>query len=182
MRGEERDRPQEPRQGFTAVGRVLRPHGIRGEIRVQSFSESAVNLRPGKFVYLDGVRRRVDRARHDRGAWILRLRGLTTRNDVEGFRGALLEVPDDEVERESEDSYFLHELIGLRVVTKDGEELGDVVDVLQPGANDVYVVQGPRGEVLVPAIGDVIEQIDVAGGVIVITPLPGMLDESKYPH
>lgn len=161
---------------------MLRPHGIRGEIRVQSFSASGVNLRPGKFVYLDGERRRVDRARHDRDAWILRLRGLTTRNDVEGYRGALLEVPDDEVERESEDSYFLHELIGLRVVTKEGEELGRVVEVMQPGANDVYVVQGPYGEILVPAIGEVIERIDVAGGVMTITPLPGMLDESKYPH
>lgn len=149
---------------------------------MQSFSASGVNLRPGKFVYLDGERRRVDRARHDRDAWILRLRGLTTRNDVEGYRGALLEVPDDEVERESEDSYFLHELIGLRVVTKEGEELGRVVEVMQPGANDVYVVQGPYGEILVPAIGEVIERIDVAGGVMTITPLPGMLDESKYPH
>jgi 16S rRNA processing protein RimM len=65
------------------------------------------------------------------------------------------------------------------VVTTAGEDLGKVVDVLQSGANDVYVVQGPRGEVLVPVIEQVIERIDVSGGVISITPLAGMLDESK---
>jgi 16S rRNA processing protein RimM len=67
----------------------------------------------------------------------------------------------------------------LRVVTTDGEVLGKVVEVLQPGANDVYVVEGERGELLVPATAEVIERIDVSGGEISITPLAGMLDESK---
>ncbi|MCK9517980.1 MAG: ribosome maturation factor RimM [Dehalococcoidia bacterium] len=179
MPGEKRQWPQEPREGYTAVGRVVRAHGLRGELRVVSFSASGVNLQPGRFVELDGQRRRVHRARPDRDAWILQLDGLRDRTQAEQYRGALLEVPDTEVERESEDSYFIHELIGLRVITSDGAEVGEIVDVLQPGANDVYVVRGPRGEVLVPAIAEVIERVDVAGGVIFITPLPGMLDESK---
>ena len=65
------------------------------------------------------------------------------------------------------------------MVTAGGEELGRITEVLQTGANDVYVVTGERGEILVPAIAEVIEAIDVSGGVISITPLPGLLDESK---
>ena len=65
------------------------------------------------------------------------------------------------------------------MVTTTGEDFGTVAEVLQTGANDVYVVHGERGEILVPAIGGVIEDIDVKGGLVSITPLPGMLDESK---
>lgn len=171
--------PEEPREGYTAVGRVLRPHGLGGDVRVKAFSETGVNVQGGRTVFLDGVRREVLRSRADKDAWVLQLEGITNRTAAEEYRGALLEVPDDEVARESEDSYFVHELIGLRVVTSGGEELGTIAEVMQPGANDVYVVQGPRGEILVPVIADVIDRIDVTGGVVVITPLAGMLDESR---
>jgi 16S rRNA processing protein RimM len=179
MPGEKRTWPQEPREGYTAVGRVLRPHGLGGELRIESFSASGVNLQAGRSVFLDGTRRRVQRARADRDAWIVHLQGLRDRTEAEGYRGALLEVLDGDVQRESEDSFFIHELIGLRVVTTEGRDLGELVEVLQPGANDVYVVRGEGGELLIPVIAEVIEHIDVMGGVVVITPLPGMLDESK---
>jgi 16S rRNA processing protein RimM len=157
----------------------LRPHALRGEIRVQAFSASAVNLQKGRPVFLAGELRTVERARPDRDHWIVKLSGLGSRNDVEAVRGELLETADADVLRDDDESYFVHELIGLRVVTTSGAELGRVVEVLQPGANDVYVVRGERGETLVPAIGEVIERIDVKAGEISITPLPGMLDESK---
>lgn len=121
----------------------------------------------------------VERARADQEHWILKLNGINSRNDVELLRGELLEAADNDVQRDDDESYFVHELIGLRVVTAGGEELGRITEVLQTGANDVYVVTGERGEILVPAIAEVIEAIDVSGGVVSITPLPGLLDESK---
>lgn len=171
--------PAEPRDGFTAVGRVVRAHALGGELRVHSFAASGINMQAGRTVYLDGVGRRVQRSRPDRDAWIVKLQGIGSRTAAEPYRGALIEVPDAEVRRESDESYFVHELVGLRVLTADGRELGRLVEVLQPGANDVYVVVGERGEILVPAIAEVIDRIDVREGVVVITPLPGLLDESK---
>lgn len=144
-----------------------------------AYSPTARNLQRGRPVYLGGVRRIVERARADQEHWILKLSGLGSRNDVESFRGELLEAADNDVLRDDDESFFIHELLGLRVVTSKGDELGRVVEVLQTGANDVYVVRGERGEVLVPAISSVIDAIDVSVGVISITPLPGMLDESK---
>jgi len=162
------------------VGRVLRPHALRGEIRVLAYSASGRNLQRGRPVYLMGERRIIERARPDHEGWILKLSGIGHRNDVETLRGELLEAADNDVLRDDDESYFLHELIGLRVViSATGEELGRVAEVLQPGANDVYVVRGEKGESLIPAIAQVIERIDVSGGEISITPLPGMLDESK---
>lgn len=130
-------------------------------------------------MYLAGVRRIVERARPDQEQWILKLSGIGNRNDVEALRGELLEAADNDVLRDDDESYFVHELIGLRVTTVSGQDLGTVSEVLQTGANDVYVVQGESGETLVPAIAGVIEEINVKTGLISITPLPGMLDESK---
>lgn len=158
---------------------MLRPHGLRGELRVQAFSPTARNLQRGRPVYVDTVRRVVERARQDQDAWIVKLHGLDSREQVEHLRGELLEAADTDVLRDDSDSYFVHELIGLMVVTKDGQELGRVAEVLDTGANDVYVVRESERELLVPAIGDVVDSIDVHGGRIIITPLAGMLDESK---
>jgi 16S rRNA processing protein RimM len=156
----------------------LRPHALSGELRLEAFSPSARNIQRGRPVYLRGVRRVVLDARQERDHWLVRLSGLNTREDVEDLHGELLEALDEDVLRDDSESYFVHELIGLSVVTNAGETLGTVVDVLQPGANDVYVVHGDRGEILVPAIGTVVHEIDLAANRIVITPLPGMLDES----
>ncbi len=119
------------------------------------------------------------RARPDKGAWILELDGLNDRTVAESYRGALIEAPDSLIQR-NPDEHFVHELIGLRVETAEGYVVGTISDVLQPGANDVYVVKTSKGEVLVPVIADVVRQIDTASGLVVITPLAGMLDESGY--
>ena len=149
-------------------------------MRVLVYSPSARNIQRGRPVYLEGVRRTVERARADQEHWIVKLSGIGDRTTVERLRGELLEAADNDVLRDDDESYFVHELVGLRVVvTGTGEELGTVADVLQTGANDVYVVNGAKGEVLVPAIAEVIDAIDVSGGEISITPLPGLLDESK---
>jgi 16S rRNA processing protein RimM len=168
----------EPRDGYTAVGRVARSHGLKGELRVAAFAAGAPNLRPGRRPLLGGIPVLITGSRPNGEAWIIATDALRDRTEAEAFRGQLLEVPDGEVEREAADSYFIHELIGLRVITEDGEELGVLSEVLQPGANDVYVVTGPRGEVLVPAIADVVTSIDLPVGVMVITPPPGLLDGS----
>jgi 16S rRNA processing protein RimM len=171
--------PAEPRPGFTAVGRVIRPHGIRGELRVHAFNPAAQNIQHGRTVHLSGEPRQVVRARWDNDGWILQLSGMTTRGQVEELRGELLEVPDAGVVREDSESYFVHELVGLRVVTEEGVDLGAISDVLHTGANDVYVVRGAGGEVLIPAIADVVRDVDLGAGMMRITPLPGLLDESK---
>jgi 16S rRNA processing protein RimM len=137
-------------------------------MRVRGFSAEAPHLQRGRWVWVEGKRRRVRASRWDREAWLLSLSGVESREGAEALRGALLEVRDAEVEREDEESYFVHELVGLRVVTTEGRELGVLREVLQPGANDVYVVAGPDGEVLLPAIAEVVERVDVAEGVMVV--------------
>ncbi len=77
------------------------------------------------------------------------------------------------------DAHLVYEIVGLEVVTEDGKSLGRVSEVLSTGANDVYVVDGPSGETLIPAIASVVEEIDVAGGVLRITDTLSLRDESS---
>ncbi len=169
----------EPREGYTALGVVLRPHGLKGEVRVFAFAEGAPNLQVGRRATIGEQEYRVVTARPDKEAWVLRLSGVGSREDAEAIRGGLMEAPDEDVERDDEESYFIHELVGIEVFTEAGERLGRITEVLQPGANDVYVVSGDRGEVLIPAIGEVVRAVDVGARVMRITPLPGLLDNPQ---
>ena len=156
---------------------MLRPHGNTGELRVAPFNADLPNLQPDGEVYLLGKRRRIERVRWDRGRVLLRLEGLERRGDVEDVRGALLEVAEGELVRHP-DTHLVYEIVGLEVVREDGRSLGEVSEVLSTGANDVYVVKGPAGETLVPAIASVVQAIDVAGGVVRITNELSLGDET----
>ncbi|MXZ89406.1 MAG: 16S rRNA processing protein RimM [Dehalococcoidia bacterium] len=170
--------PTEPREGFVAVGRVLRPHGNTGELRVAPFNPDLPNLQLDGEVYLQGERRRIERVRWDKGRVLLKLAGLERRGQVEDTRGELLEVAEDELLLQA-DAYLVSDIVGLEVVREDGRSLGRVSEVLHTGANDVYVVQGPSGETLIPAIAPVVEAVDVANGVLRITNELGLGDESS---
>ncbi len=146
-------------------------------MRVFAFNPEVPNLRPGVVVHAGEEQYKVRSVRMANKEWLLKLEDVHRREDAERLRGLLLEVPDETIEPEP-DAVFVHDLIGIDVLTDTGEHLGTITDVLQPGANDVYVVSGPRGEVLIPAIGDVVQELDPEGRRLVITPLPGLLNES----
>ena len=105
---------------------------------------------------------------------VVELAGVETAETAAALRGELLYIPVDQAAR-PRGQHFLHEIEGLRVDTEDGRELGRVAEVLRTGANDVYVVDGPLGEVLIPAIAEVVRRVDVPGGRIVVRLLPGLL-------
>lgn len=168
---------------YVAVGTITRPHGVRGEVRVMPVDTDVDRLLELSAVYCSppkgGERRRfvVVRARPDRGAALMTLGGVDTRDAAEGLRGWLVEIPGAWVKPLPPDRYYVFELVGCRVETVAGEHLGEVVDVLATGANDVYVVEDDRGrQVLIPAVRAMVKEVDVAAGRIVIDPWPGLID------
>lgn len=117
---------------------------------------------------------RVERQRVERGRLVLKLAGIRTREAAESLRGALVEVPADQAVELPPETYFWHQIIGLQVVEQDGRDLGRVVDILVTGSNDVYVVRDERRELLIPAIKDVVREIDLERGRILVELLPGL--------
>lgn len=171
------DPSAEPR--FLAVGRISRPHGVRGEVRVELMTDT-----PERFEWLDAVyvgetnprRVAVDSVRFHQGIVLLRLAGYPTRTEAEQLRGELLQVPEAEAVPLEEGEYFLFQLEGLDVYTVGGTFIGRLAEVMETGANNVFVVDGPSGQHLLPDIPDVIKEIDIEGGRIAIQPLPGLIN------
>lgn len=143
--------------------------------------------RPERFGWLEAIyvgernprRVGVVSARQHGDFVLLKLDGYPTRTEAELLRNELLQVPEDEAIPLEEGEYFLHQLLGLEVVTESGRSLGRLTSVLETGANNVFVIEGAPGELLIPDIPDVVREVDVAGGRIVIRPLPGLLDEEE---
>ncbi len=166
----------EPRAGFRAVGRVERPWSLHGDLKVEPLTDFPKRFEAGARLYLDGAPRTVVASRWQKGRVYLRLEGIESIEAAEPMRGELLEVPETERPAFQTGEYLVDEIVGCAVRTAEGDDLGAVLEVLHPGANDVYVVKRPgKRDLLVPAITDVVREVDIAAKAIVVD-LPEGLD------
>lgn len=170
---------REPREGFIAVGRVLRPWGLRGDLKVQSLTDFPERFDPGVRLWLAERERTVERSRSQSGALYVKFEGISDAADAERYRGLLIEVPESALPPLEIDQFYHHQLVGLLAVTSGGEELGRVGEVLATGGNAVLVVNGPRGEVLLPFIDDVVQSVDIAAGRITVDLMDGLMPEPR---
>jgi 16S rRNA processing protein RimM len=159
------------------VGRIVGTHGIRGGLRVALISDFPHAFRRHKELLVgDDLRPfEVVRARVQGESAIVELGGVTTVEAAIGLRGQLLHVPAEEAAKPRRGEHFWHEIVGLRVETVEGRQLGTIAEILRTGANDVYLVKGPSGEVLIPAIEDVVRRIEIKRGRVLVRLLPGLL-------
>jgi 16S rRNA processing protein RimM len=170
----------EPR--YLTIGRITRPHGVRGEVRVEPRTDLPERFGWLRRVYVgDGApaAMSVERARLHQGIVILKLGGCDSRQDAEALRGQWVLVPAEEAIPLEDGELFLYQLVDMEVVTVDGEALGTVEDVLQTGANDVLVVRTPEEpprEVLLPDIPDVVLDVDLEAGRIIVQVPPGLVE------
>lgn len=168
---------------YLIVGEILRPHGIRGELRLRILTDYPERLTPGKILYLGedvGDTRMqtytVEALRTSKEYGLLKLAGIDDRNAAELLRDLMVMVPLDQAVPLDEGEVYLFELIGMAVQTDAGESFGEIVDIIETGANDVYVVDSPQhGEVLLPAIDDCILKIDAEARVVTIHLMDGLL-------
>jgi 16S rRNA processing protein RimM len=163
------------------VGVITSTHGIRGEVKVFPTTDDAARFKKLKNVILDDGRQKIDMeiatVKFFKNMVIVKFKGIDNINDVEKYRKARLLVTRENAVPLEENEYYIADLIGLSAVSDEGEELGSVTDVLQTGANDVYVITTPdKKEILVPAIRDCILQVDLEKQEMRIHLLPGLRD------
>ncbi|MDQ6669483.1 MAG: ribosome maturation factor RimM [Chloroflexota bacterium] len=156
---------------------MLGAHGIRGELKCRIVTDfPSRRFRRGHIVVIDGVPHTIQAARVQAMTVLLKLEDVPDRDAAETFRGKDVQIRAEDAVALPKGQYFWHQVIGLQVEDATTREaLGKVTDILETGANDVYVVRGGRGEILVPAIKEVVKRIDPAAGVMLIEPLPGLL-------
>ena len=159
------------------AGKIVRPHGVLGEVKVR-VEDALVDLAPAlREVRLSGETesRKVLRGRVHQGAWLLILERVGSRNDAELLRGRRVSISTTALPRASDDELFPHDMVGLSVRALTGEPLGKLTGVLATGSNDVYVIAQPNGkELLLPALESVIRQIDFETGVMTVVVPDGL--------
>jgi 16S rRNA processing protein RimM len=167
-----------------AVGQIIGVHGIRGELKVKVLTDYGERFAAGSRLLIEGESspRAVLATREHKGYLLVRMAGITSRNEAEVLRRRYLLVEREQAMPLAENEFYEDDLVGLGVVTTAGQFLGELVEVLWTGANEVYVVQGELGEVLLPAIAEVIQAVDLQREEMVVKLLPGLvpaLDEAS---
>lgn len=164
------------------IGVITQTHGIRGEVKVFPTTDDAARFKKLKEVIMDTGRERLDMeiegVKFFKQYVILKFKGYDSINDVEKYKSAKLYVTRDKAVRLKKDEYFVADLIGMQVVTEEGEAFGLLKDVMATGANDVYVVERGDGEgtqVLLPAIRECVKHVDMEAGVITVHIMDGLL-------
>ncbi len=166
-------------QRYLVVGEVLKPWGFRGDVKIKILSDYPARLLKHKTLYLGTPPRAypVERARLHSGYALLKFTGYDTDAAVAKLRGELVQIPEQEAAKLKKGQYFHHQIIGLNVVTDDAQTLGAIEQILETGANDVYLVRTPDGkEILLPAIKSVVKKIDLAAQTMTVALLPGLVD------
>lgn len=161
-----------------AIGRVVKVFGVKGELIVEAMTSF-----PERFSGLNEVlvgaseqevsRQRVESVRMGRKGIRLRFEGCTDRNTAEAFVETFLFVPESERVSPPEGSYFIDDLVGIRVITETGEPVGVLTEVMQMPAQDIYVVNGEGGRVMVPAVLEFIRSVDLKERVMVVKLIDG---------
>ena len=165
------------------VGRIGRPHGVRGELTVEVRTDSPeLRFAPGSSLSTDPAAAGplvIDDARWHSGKLLLSFAGVHDRDAAEALRNVRLvvDVPDDETPDDPEEFYD-HQLVGLAAVAADGAALGTVADVLHLPSQELLAVTTPDGrEVLVPFVREIVPEVDVTAGRVLVTPPPGLFDD-----
>ena len=163
------------------VGVITTTHGVRGEVKVFPTTDDPARFKKLKNVVLDTGKELVDLevagVKFFKNMVIVKFKGIDNINDVEKYRKKSLYVTRENAVKLKKDEYFIADLIGMKVSTDEGEELGTLSDVMQTGANDVYVISKEGADdILLPAIKDCVKQVDIEGGTMQVHLLDGLRD------
>jgi 16S rRNA processing protein RimM len=168
---------------LVAIGQILKPFGVRGDVRIRSLSDV-----PGRFEALPTVtletpsgrqvQTALTRVRAERDSYVVGFEAFSSPEEARPFQGALIKVPRTP-QSLPEGQYLECDLVGLTVRTEDGRWLGILDEVLQTDSNAVFVVHGPHGEILVPGTREIVVAIDVPNKTMTIHPLEGLIETQR---
>ncbi|KNF08786.1 ribosome maturation factor RimM [Gottschalkia purinilytica] len=162
---------------YIQVGKIVNTHGVKGDIKILPLTDDMTRFEKLKSVFVGEEKLEIEISKvwYNKGFVMLRFKGYDDINKVIKFKDLLLYIDKKDAVDLPKDSYFIYEIIGIKVYTSEGEYLGEIKDVLQPGANDVYVVKEGSNEYLIPAIKDVVKSIDIDEKKMIIELLEGLI-------
>ncbi|SDZ02361.1 16S rRNA processing protein RimM [Proteiniborus ethanoligenes] len=166
------------------IGKIVNTHGINGDVKVLPLTDDSKRFEKLDSIFIEDnkVSVQIERVWYSKGFVMLKFKGYDNINDVLKYKDKYIVIDEKNAVELPEDSYFIFQIIGIKVYCSDGRELGEIIEVLQPGGNDVYVVQdidkktGDKKEYLIPAIKDVVKKIDIDNKEMIIEPIKGLIE------
>ncbi len=165
---------------YFEIGQIVNTSGLKGVMKVKPFTDDITKFSNLKTIYVSIKKElkefEIEQARFSKNMVFLKLKGIDTVEQAEDYRNLYLKIKRNKDEKLEKDSYYIVDILGCKIITDEGKELGDIEDVFSTGSNDVYVVKDELGkQVLLPAIKDVIKKVDIKNKVITVHLLEGLL-------
>lgn len=168
---------------FLIIGQITKPHGVRGELRVDVTTDEPQRYHALEQVYIARNERQtpelveIDSVRFHQDKALVKFVGYNYRDQVEQFRKYLLLIPTAQAIPLEDGEFFYYQLVGMAVETDEGEALGEITEIIQTGANDVFVIAHPeKGEILIPDTEEVVTRVDGDARKVTVHLIPGLLD------
>ncbi len=160
---------------FITIGQILAPWGVKGKLQVRVITDFPQRFAPSSKIYINRQPMTIDSTEQHKGKVIIKLNQIDTIEAAQRLRGQPIEIHHSQLHPLPEGQYYHFQLMGLEVWTTQGELLGNITEILTAESNDNYVVSGDKGEILIPAIEDVVKSIDLDRRRITIEPIEGLL-------
>ena len=161
---------------YITIGEILAPWGVSGQVKVAPATDFPERFTPESKVYLNHRETTIDHAEWLKDKVVIKLGSVNSPEEAKKLRGQVIEIHRSQLQTLPEGHYYLFQIIGLEAWTTEGTRLGSVIDVQTAPSNDNYVVSGAGEELLIPAIDDVVKDIDLERGRIIIEPIEGLLN------
>ncbi|MBP8644489.1 MAG: 16S rRNA processing protein RimM [Syntrophobacteraceae bacterium] len=168
---------------MVAVGKITRAHGVRGAVRIYPYGETLGLQGPGDKLFVHSgsgtglTELTIVHLRYHKNVWIVQTEELVEMDAVKAMAGEQVFLPEDRLPATAEGEYYQFQLMGLAVETVEGKRLGVLREILSTPGHDVYVVESKTGEILIPAVDEVVRSIDLAGRKMVIDPPDGLIHD-----
>ncbi|MBU3193891.1 ribosome maturation factor RimM [Clostridium algidicarnis] len=163
-------------EDYLSVGQISKPHGIKGEVKVIPLTDDIKRFRKLKKVYIDGNEKVIVWCKMQVDRVILKIEGIDTIEGAESLRNKYIQVKREEAVRLPKDSYFIADLLSCTVYDTSENKIGKVYDVIKTGSNDVYWIKDEK-EILIPALKDIVLDVDIDSHKIIIRPIKEWQDE-----
>ena len=168
------------KQEYFEIGQIVNTFGIKGIVKVNPFTDDISQFKKLKSILVDKKGKlfemQIEEVKYSKNQILLKLKGIDTIEEAEKYRNCYLKLPREKAKKLPKDTYFIADLIGLKVYTDEGNLLGTLEDIYNSGASDIYVVKDKLGkQMLLPAIKDVIKQIDLEQEKIIVHLIKGLV-------
>lgn len=163
---------------YIKVGKIVNTHGVKGCIKCVPFTDDLERFDDLEYVYTekDDVKRRIKDVWYRKGTVYLTLENIDDMNTAETFKNTYISIFEDQLRELPEDTYYLFELEGMKVYSAEGEYIGEISEIYQPGANDVYEIKNNNKAYLIPAVKEIVREVNMKDRKIIINVIEGLLE------